>query len=1073
MITIAILVTTLVCIIPVTYPQEDSTDTQVFGVYGDPMSEEYGWKGYLANGGERTGYNPGPAPDIATTANRLWQSTTNFADGMVALNGLVVFAASSGNTIYALNPNTGAQVWSRSISASPTSMFGYAQLFVVDETHLLVLASGVTMIDATTGQILWTDSTIAPFAVYHPACYSQETQMLYGPVSGTSSVVRGLGITTSLSYVECGWNMSEPDVNKGSGSRIVWGTPMNNGGFAQLCYGDGKVYMGEYSGWGVYALDAYDGTWLWRCNRRDAAGYAAAYGDGKLFVGCQSRVVTCINTTTGEKIWENEDGLATRGFNVWHACYAYGRVYWHDLGAGLSGATKCIDGDTGETLWASLTVSNIGYYQICVADGKVFGQMSDGSTTTGRDPPPTQFGCWDAFTGELLWTIIGMSCDSPTVAYGNLYLWQNSRVSCYGPATAPTPPPIEPETPEEPVNWAMWRGSTENPGVAVDQIGPVALNLGPTWTYETGAGISSSPAVADGKVFIGSFDGYLYCLDVEDGHQLWNFSIGQYVESSPAYYDGKVYTGSDNGHFYCIDAETGQQIWNASDGNGEYDPFITGSGQMNIRSSPIVYDGKVYVGGGTTGIFYCFNAETGQEIWHYSTGATITSSAAVADGYVYIFSGRTSGNNFFKFSVDSTTGTPVNSWSIPVSYGSGTFLRSYPHSYTPVVVGDRIYIGCPQGYLVCINANTGAQIYATPADYVGQTTENPHGSLLYYDGTIYAPAGPTVEAANADNGQPIWTAWGSWMVFCSTSLATDSILGGPVVYCGSEAGSMTCWDAATGEPISWYTTEGPTESTPAIYDGKLIFGSADNKVYCFEDPVYEEDTSPKMQIGLSRESLYVDSHDTVTISTKLWPGIPDMDLVLSVIAPNGTTLNLTASSDIKGRADFTYPPDTEGVWSFVAIWDGTANLRGVAYASAYSDVLTLNAMMQPVPLVASVSASSTSVNPGDQVTLTASATGGDGNYTYLWYRTIGGDGVPMSSQTAATLTATLSDPGVFGYYCEIKDGAGQVDSSDTMSITVGGGAGGGISMELILAIVGIIAVAVIAIVAYIYLKKRK
>jgi hypothetical protein len=46
-----------------------------------------------------------------------------------------------------------------------------------------------------------------------------------------------------------------------------------------------------------------------------------------------------------------------------------------------------------------------------------------------------------------------------------------------------------------------------------------------------------------------------------------------------------------------------------------------------------------------------------------------------------------------------------------------------------------------------------------------------------------------------------------------------------------------------------------------------------------------------------------------------------------------------------------------------------------------------------------------------------------------------------------------------------------VDASDTLSITVVGG--GGVSMELIFAIVGIIAVAVIAVVAYMYLKKRK
>jgi hypothetical protein len=77
----------------------------------------------------------------------------------------------------------------------------------------------------------------------------------------------------------------------------------------------------------------------------------------------------------------------------------------------------------------------------------------------------------------------------------------------------------------------------------------------------------------------------------------------------------------------------------------------------------------------------------------------------------------------------------------------------------------------------------------------------------------------------------------------------------------------------------------------------------------------------------------------------------------------------------------------------------------------------------------------------------------------------------MSTETSETLSVTLSDPNVYGYFCEVSDSAGQVDASDTVSITVLGG--GGISMELIFAIVGIIAVAVIAVVAYMYLKKRK
>jgi hypothetical protein len=284
---------------------------------------------------------------------------------------------------------------------------------------------------------------------------------------------------------------------------------------------------------------------------------------------------------------------------------------------------------------------------------------------------------------------------------------------------------------------------------------------------------------------------------------------------------------------------------------------------------------------------------------------------------------------------------------------------------------------------------------------------------------------------------------------------------------------MTCWDAMTGEAISWYTTEGPTQSTPAIYGGKLIFGSADHKVYCFEDPVFVEDTDPTMSVSLSRDTVYVDAADSVVITAQLKPGIPCMDLVATVIAPNETVYDLPAvSSDIKGCATFTYVPDAAGNWSVMASWAGTDNLRGVAYPAAYSGLINVTALITPDPLVASVSASAESINPGDSVTLTASASGGTGDYTYQWYRAGGGTSTKLDGSTSTTLTVTLNDPNVYGYYCEVTDSVGVQHSSDTLEITVVGG-GGGISMELIFAIVGIIAVAVIAVVAYMYLKKRK
>jgi outer membrane protein assembly factor BamB len=142
------------------------------------------------------------------------------------------------------------------------------------------------------------------------------------------------------------------------------------------------------------------------------------------------------------------------------------------------------------------------------------------------------------------------------------------------------------------------------------------------WTYTTSGNVVSSPAVADGKVYVGSSYAKVYCLDALTGAHIWNYTTGNWVESSPAVADGKVYVGSYDFRVYCLDASNGAHVWNyTTDGA--------------VHSSPAVADGKVYVGSNDFRV-YCLNALTGAHIWNYTTGSYVGSSPAIADGKVYV-----------------------------------------------------------------------------------------------------------------------------------------------------------------------------------------------------------------------------------------------------------------------------------------------------------------------------------------------------------------------------------------------------------------------------------------------------
>ena len=58
----------------------------------------------------------------------------------------------------------------------------------------------------------------------------------------------------------------------------------------------------------------------------------------------------------------------------------------------------------------------------------------------------------------------------------------------------------------------------------------------------------SSPAVANGVVYVGSYDKNVYALDAKTGAKLWSYIAGGGVYTSPSVANGLVYVGSDDGN---------------------------------------------------------------------------------------------------------------------------------------------------------------------------------------------------------------------------------------------------------------------------------------------------------------------------------------------------------------------------------------------------------------------------------------------------------------------------------------------------------------------------------------------
>ncbi|MCB1278947.1 PQQ-binding-like beta-propeller repeat protein [Prosthecobacter sp.] len=129
-------------------------------------------------------------------------------------------------------------------------------------------------------------------------------------------------------------------------------------------------------------------------------------------------------------------------------------------------------------------------------------------------------------------------------------------------------------------------------------------------------------AISDGRVYFGSsVDGRILCRDLATGLDKWSFFTNAPVRLAPTIANGKVYVGSDDGYAYCLDAKSGTLVWKLR--AGPHDERILARGRMisrwPVRTGLLVDDGIAYFGAGVFPhekvFIYAVDAATGKVIW--------------------------------------------------------------------------------------------------------------------------------------------------------------------------------------------------------------------------------------------------------------------------------------------------------------------------------------------------------------------------------------------------------------------------------------------------------------------------
>jgi outer membrane protein assembly factor BamB len=179
----------------------------------------------------------------------------------------------------------------------------------------------------------------------------------------------------------------------------------------------------------------------------------------------------------------------------------------------------------------------------------------------------------------------------------------------------------------------------------------------------------SAPVLDKGYLYFGSGDGHVYALQTHDGSLHWRYKTDGIVHATPAVADGAIFVGSFDGFFYCLEQD-GSLRWKFNTLGQSY--FTKGE----VQFQAVVSEGRVYFGARDFNL-YALNTQDGTGHWVYhQQGSWISVPNLYNDRLVV-----TTSDSFSALIVDKVSGkvlaeppVPLNVFASPtLSNGSAYF----------------------------------------------------------------------------------------------------------------------------------------------------------------------------------------------------------------------------------------------------------------------------------------------------------------------------------------------------------------------------------------------------------------
>ena len=203
----------------------------------------------------------------------------------------------------------------------------------------------------------------------------------------------------------------------------------------------------------------------------------------------------------------------------------------------------------------------------------------------------------------------------------------------------------------------------------------------------TAGQIFGSPAVEGDHIYVADDKGIVYAFETQSGERIWERKVSdKRFWSTPAVADGVVYIGGMDKRLHALDAKTGEPKWPT--------PFKAGGA---IASRPLILGGLVYVGA-FDGKIHAIDRATGKEQASFSADNWVWNDAIAQDDTIYVAS---LSGSIYALRADDLT----ELWRYPAS---GSDAPTAPIRSALLISGNDLFAATNNGHILAIVLKDGA-----------------------------------------------------------------------------------------------------------------------------------------------------------------------------------------------------------------------------------------------------------------------------------------------------------------------------------------------------------------------------